>query len=107
MENITLGQITVALAFLCGLIGSIAYLFNVLKKQINKLFEPFKNEIKEELCELDKSQCKNYLVRFLTDVENGKKVSAIEKERAYECFKRYTDRGGNSYVHDWWERLMK
>ncbi len=103
METITLGQIALVLTFLCGLIGSVTYICNVLKKQINKLFEP----IKEDLKEVDKSQCKNYLVRFLTDIETNQKVSQIEKERAYECFERYTALGGNNYIHDWWDKLMK
>lgn len=104
MESITLGQIALTLGFLCGLIGSIAYLFNVLRNQINKLLEPIRDEIKE----VDKSQCKNYLVRFLKDVENNHLVSEIEKERAHESYKHYSkDLGGNSYIHDWWERLMK
>ncbi len=103
METITLGQIALFLSFLCGLIGSITYICSVLKKQINKLFEP----IREDLKEVDKSQCKNYLVRFLKDVENEKEVTQIEKERAYECFERYTSLGGNSYIHDWWDKLMK
>ncbi len=103
METITLGQIATVLAFLSALIGSVAYICNVLKKQINKLFEP----IREDLKEVDKSQCKNYLVRFLKDIENKQELSAIEKQRAYECFERYTSLGGNSYIHDWWDKLMK
>lgn len=103
MEAITLGQLATALTFLSALIGSIAYICNVLKTQINKMFEP----IREDLKEVDKSQCKNYLVRFLKDVESEKEVSQIERERAYECFERYTELGGNSYIHDWWDKLMK
>lgn len=104
MENITLGQISTILGFLVTLITSITYLSNVMRKHIDKLFIPIRNDIKE----VDKSQCKNYLVRFLKDVEKEVQLSEVERERAYECYEHYTkDLGGNSYVHDWWHRLME
>lgn len=104
MENITLGQISSVLLFLASLIGSWVVISNTLKKHVDKLFIPIRNDIKE----VDKSQCKNYLVRFLKDVENDKQVSEVEKERAYECYGHYVkDLNGNSYIHDWWDRLMK
>lgn len=103
MGTITISQIATALAFLVSLISSITYICHVLKKQINKMFEPIREDIKE----VDKSQCKNYLVRFLSDVETNKELSTIEKQRAYECFEKYTSLGGNSYIHDWWYKIMK
>jgi len=103
MENITLGQIALTLTFLVGLISSVAYLANVMKKQIDKLFEPIRQAVRE----VDKSQCKNYLVRFLKDKERGIKLSEIEIQRAHEAYEHYTeDLKGNNYIHAWWEKQM-
>lgn len=104
MESITLGQVAGVLIYVASIIGAWALISKSIKKQIDKLFSPIRNDIKE----VDKSQCKNYLVRFLKDVENDKLLSEVEKERAYECYEHYVkDLNGNSYVHDWWEKLMK
>ena len=102
MENITLGQIATILAFIVGLIGSVKYLSKEIKNQVNKTLEPINNSIKE----LDVGQCKNYLVRYLKDVEQGNKLDQVEIERAYEIYDHYTnDLKQNSYIHKRWEEL--
>ena len=104
MEQITLGQIATFLAFLVGIIGSIEYLSIRIQKQVNKTLKPINDNIKE----LDVSQCKNFLVRFLADVEQGKQLDSVEKERAYEVYDHYTnDLKQNSYIHRRWEELME
>lgn len=104
MENITLGQIATILAFIVGLIGSVKYLSTELKNQVNKTLEPINKSIKD----LDVGQCKNFLVRFLADVENGKILDQVEIERAYEIYDHYTnDLKQNSYIHKRWEELME
>lgn len=75
-----------------------------LKKIINKGFEPLNKKIDE----LDKNQSKNFLVNYLSDIENNIRVNPVRTERAYECFEHYTkDLHGNSYIMDWWNKLMK
>ena len=97
MEEITLRQIANTLAFILTLIGSISALLVRIKKILAKQLEP-----------LDRNQCKNYLVRFLADVERGEKLDDIEIERAYEAYDHYVkDLKGNSYIHDKWNKLMK
>jgi hypothetical protein len=104
MEHITIGQISTFLALIVGLLGSVKYLSKELKKQVNKTLEPINNSIKE----LDVGQCKNFLVRFLADVENEKILDQVEIERAYEIYDHYTnDLKQNSYIHKRWEELME
>jgi len=104
MENITLGQILGGLTFIVSFIGAITYLSNILKKQVDKTLKPIQDSIKE----LDISQCKNFLVRFLADVEQGNELDEVEKERAYEIYDHYTnDLKQNSYIHNRWEALEK
>ena len=66
------------------------------------LLKPINDNIKQ----LDIGQCKNYLVRYLKDVEQGNKLDSVEIERAYEIFDHYTnDLKQNSYIHKRWEEL--
>lgn len=102
MENITLGQILGVLTFIVSFIGAITYLSNILKKQVDKTLKPIQDSIKE----LDVSQCKNFLVRFLADIEQGNEIDEVEKERAYEIYDHYThDLKQNSYIHKRWTEL--
>lgn len=104
MENITLGQILGTLTFIVSFIGALGYLSNVLKKQVKKALQPIEDSIKE----LDVSQCKNYLVRFLADIEQGNAIDEVERERAYEIYDHYTnDLKQNSYIHKRWNELME
>lgn len=102
--NITIGQIGAFLTFLVGFISAIVYLSNVLKKVVESTLKPINNSI----INIDISQCKNFLVRFLADVEQGNELDKVEIERAYEVYDHYTnDLKQNSYIHKRWNELMK
>ena len=104
MENITIGQISAFLIFLVSIIGSIKYLSKEVKNQIDKTLKPINESIKA----LDVGECKNFLVRFLADVEQGQIIDEVEKQRAYEVYDHYTnDLKQNSYIHKRWEELME
>ena len=104
MENITLGQILAIMTFLASFIGAITYLSKILKTLLNKALKP----IQDSITELDVSQCKNYLVRFLADIEQGNEIDEVERERAYEIYDHYTnDLKQNSYIHKRWNELME
>lgn len=107
MENITIGQINAFLGILAGIItsGSIIIVFiqKSLKKLIKNELEPISTQIKD----LDVSQCKNFLVGFLADVEQGNELDKVELERAYEIYDHYiNDLKQNSYIHNRWESLL-
>lgn len=108
MENITIGQINTFLGILAGIItsGSIIIVFiqKSLKKLIKNELEPISTQIKN----LDVSQCKNFLVGFLADVEQGNELDKVELERAYEIYDHYiNDLKQNSYIHNRWVQLME
>lgn len=123
MESITLGDIAAGVAFLVGLIGGIiAFRRNLktllqgllkdelasLKNDITSVKDDLSKEIssiKKELSDVDMEACKNYLVRFLADVEQGKAIDEIELQRFWEQFDHYEKRGGNSYIHQKVEKL--
>lgn len=103
MENITIGQVAIALAFLVGLIGSVKYLLNELNIRIDKTLKPINSRISE----LELSNIKTDLVDFINDLEHDVPKSQIQKLNAHELYDRYTKLGGNSYVHEHWEKLKK
>lgn len=114
MESITIGQIAVSITFLVGLISGIAYLKKHIKNWIsNALEEDFRKiddnqaEMKRQIREVDMNACKNFLVRFLADVECGDRIDEIEKERFWEEYQHYVDAGGNSYIKNKVEQLHK
>lgn len=101
--EITLEEISTFLAFLVSFISALVYLSKTLKKAIEKTLKPINDNIKS----LDVSQCKNFLVRFLADIEQGNELDKVEIERAYEIYDHYTnDLKQNSYIHVRWEQLM-
>lgn len=103
MENITLGQISNILAIIVGLISSVIYLSNFFKKQVDKTLKPIHNRLDD----IELSTDKNFLVRFLSDIEQNNPIDEVEKERFYETFKRYKELGGNSYISHKVEKLEK
>ena len=43
----------------------------------------------------------------INDAENGIEKSDIQRLNAHELYERYKKLGGNSYVHDHFEKLLK
>lgn len=104
MENITLGQISNLLLFIVELGGVTITIIVAMKKILNKQLEP----INQKIDKLDLNDCKNFLVRFLADVERGQVIDEVEEKRAHDVYDHYRkDLNGNSYIEDKWNKLMK
>lgn len=131
--NITIGDILAIMAAIVGAGGTItAFVALIIKiysntvgKSIKKNIEPLKleiaslrDEVKQELetsrkefrataKDLDASECRNFLVRFLGDIERNVDIDQVEIERAYDVMEHYSDDlGQNSYIHARWEQVM-
>lgn len=105
MEQITLGQIGLAVTFIVGLIGGIGYLKTHLQQWIadslRDQFQAVEDKINKLQCridDVDMGTCKNYLVATLADLEKGNPLDEIERERFWEQFEHYSKIGGNSYI---------
>lgn len=114
MENITIGQILLVIASLVALIKGIEYLYGLASKGatkwLNSCLKPINDNISNlssKIDVVDMNSCKNFLVRFLADVEQNNTIDEVEKERFHEEYKHYTDLGGNSYIKDKVEKLKK
>lgn len=114
LEAITLGDIGVMVAFLVALISGVSFLLNHVKKSVEKIVKEQIAPITERLSDLEKDiesvdieNCKNFLVRFLADVEQGIIVDEIEKERFWEQYEHYTKGGHNGYIKNKVSRLQE
>lgn len=104
MEDITLGQAFNAIKFIVEFVGILLSVMFAVKKAVNKQLEPLNKKIDT----LDMNDCKNFLVRFLADVERGQHIDEVEIKRAHDVYDHYKDDlGGNSYIADKWNKLMK
>ena len=112
MEQITIGQIATAISLLVGLISGIGFLYAKLKTWVSNAFKEQLVDIAKRFDETDKKidrvemeNCKNYLVRFMSDVEQKKVIDEVELERFFEEYERYAKLGGNSYIKHKYEKL--
>ena len=105
--DITLGQISAFLGLIAGIITSLGVIIHFMQKSLKKVLKNELNPISTQIKDLDVSQCKNFLVRFLADVEQGNELDKVEIERAYEIYDHYSnDLKQNSYIHNRWESLL-
>ena len=74
-----------------------------LLKEIKKNRDEYKEEISEHILDNEKT----YLTDFLSDVESGEPKNEIQILRAYELKEDYNKRGGDSYIDDKWEELVR
>lgn len=118
IQSLTLEQISVAILFIVGLIGGVKYLKNGIKegledflsKTLDARFKTLNdklNEIQDSVTELDVYTTKNFLVRFLADVERENYIYEPEKQRFWEEYDHYTKSlGKNSYIKEWVKDLQ-
>lgn len=79
---------------LAAFIGAIG----VILAGVNKIFESKLTPINKRLNDIELSSDKNFIVRFLADIEQGNQIDEVERERFYEIYQRYRELGGNSYI---------
>lgn len=109
MENITLGEIAKVLAFIVALMGSITYLKKAIVSALDNQLGPIKKEIEDVKIETAKnnlSSIKTDLINLM-ELADREIISQEQKMRSHELYDYYCKHGGNSYVHDKWERLKK
>lgn len=108
----TVDQIAVSLGLIVGIITSVIYLKNKVKEWIEDLLEKkFKaidtrfDEIEDKIDKVDMETCKNFLVRYLADAENGSDILPQENQRFWEEYQHYLNKDGNSYIKEWTHKL--
>ena len=85
-----------------GIIGGMGGLYVALKNSMKKeITEPIEYKIDK----LTKCECKNFLVQFLNDKENGVELNHEYNKRAHEVKDKAKKLDVNSYIASKWERL--
>ena len=121
MEQITIGQIAVGIAFLAALITGGVKIKDAVKKWLEGLLQSRFDEqkkdnedmkksledLKAQLADVDLEKRKNYLVTFLAETERGELKDEIEIQRFYEEYQHYIDKGGNSYVKEKYAKMKQ
>lgn len=104
MDNITISQIRDILKFIVEFSGLLVTIVVAIKKVLEKQLK----SIYEKVDNLDLNNCKNFLVRFLSDIERAQRIDEVEFKRAHDVYDHYKDDlHGNSYIKDKREKLMK
>ena len=115
VKNLTLLDISVIVLFIVALIRGVQELKKSIKEFLEKLLaDQFKevnnklDEMQTTIAKLDTQECKNFLVRYLADVERGDHIYESEQQRFWEEFDHYIDDlHENSYIKEWVSRLKK
>jgi len=115
VKNITLLDISVIVLFIVGLIRGVQELKKSIKEFLEKLLaDQFKevnnklNDMQSSINVLDKQACKNFLVRYLADIERGNIIYDSERQRFWEEYDHYIkDLGENSFIKEWVARLKE
>lgn len=102
MNNITVGQITDFLKYIVEMAGIVGAVYVLFMKGVKKLFEPLREDIKEE----KKARLKSDLTTFMYLADNGT-ISDEQKMLANEEYDEYKEMGGNSYIKNKFEKLVK
>ena len=115
IQNLTLEQISIAVLFIVGLIGGVRYLKKAVRDFLKKLLEDqFEivntklDEMEISIKKLDVQTSKNFLIRYLADIERGENIYESEKQRFWDEYKHYKDDlKENAYITEWVDRLKK
>lgn len=112
MENITVGQIAIVIAFLAALISGIgvllksikSWIINAMKEPLGSIVGEIKN-VNDRIDKVDMNTCKNFLVARLSEIEQGNVLDDIKMQRFWEEYEHYAEIGGNSYIRRKVEQL--
>lgn len=114
MEHITIGQISIAIAFIVTFVGGVKYIVSDIKKITENALKPTNDKIDRmeerltsEIQKSDMNATKNFLVARLDELKNGQLLDGVSKERFFEQYEHYKNLGGNSYISNEVERLRK
>ena len=100
----SLMDLIIYLASFLGAVGAIsAIVTKIIKRMILSEFQSLNKQIRK----LDVKECRLFLIDFLVDIEAGIEKNEVQWKFAYDVYDHYTNvLNENSYVKDFWERVM-
>ncbi len=112
MDGITLGEIASWVGLIVGIIGGVGVIYKLIDSAFSKALKRELEPMSDKLDKLekrhdlsDREHAKNYIVRFLADVEQGEPIDQDELHCFWDNYELYKSMGGNSYIHDKVEKL--
>ncbi len=85
-------------------LASLLTSITLITLSIKKYFVvPLEKRIKD----VNMEQYRTYLIDNMADISKGISKTPIQMARIYEVYDKYIKNGGNSYVHEEWEKLKK
>lgn len=115
IKNLTLLEISIIVLFIVGLVRGVQELKKSMKESIQNLLEDQFNGVNKKLDDmqssirtLDVQATKNFLVRYLADIERGNIIYDSEKQRFWEAYDHYiNDLKENSFIKEWVAKLKE
>lgn len=112
VENIT-AFISVVAGVITGGLIIFRFASSVVQRWMWGLLKPVNDKIAEsnkiimtrldanavEIKQMQLEQYRNFLTRYLADIERDTQLTEIELERLNDIYSKYVKLGGNSYVH--------
>jgi hypothetical protein len=88
-------------------VGAVGTITGIVVKWLNKklieMIEPMQNQVHK----MDVKECRRFLIDFLVDVEKGIEKNEVQWKFAHDVYDHYVnDLKENSYVKDFWERVV-
>lgn len=88
-------------------VGAVGTITGIVVKWLNKklieMIEPMQNQVHK----MDVKECRRFLIDFLVDVEKGVEKNEVQWKFAHDVYDHYVnDLKENSYVKDFWERVV-
>ena len=113
LQNLTLEQISAGLLFIVAFYGGVKYLKKEIRDFLDKLLDSkFTttnskiDDIASSLRTLDVQTTRNFLVRYLADIERGQYIYDSEKQQFWNEYDHYIkELKDNSFIKKWVERL--
>lgn len=113
IQDLTFEQVSAGLLFIVAFIGGVKYLKKEIKDFFDKLLDSkFKttndkiDDLAGALRTLDIQTTRNFLVRYLADIERGQFIYDSEKQQFWNEYDHYIkELKENSFISKWVERL--
>lgn len=113
MEEITIGQVAVFLAFIVALWGSIETISKKISKafdsSLDKKLKPLEDKIdkiEKKVNDVDMNATKNYLLARIEETKHSG-IDEVTRMRLLEQWEHYKALGGNSFIAGELEKLRK
>lgn len=113
LQHLTLEQVSAGVLFIVALYGGVKYLKKEIIDFLNKLLDSkFTttnskiDDVASSLRVLDVQTTRNFLVRYLADIERGQYIYDAEREQFWNEYDHYIkELKENSFIKKWVERL--